>query len=222
MAPKTAAKKKSGKKTVKPLADRICFAALKISADEGWREVQIPRLAEELGEPVGEIVSTYPTPSRVADALLHRLDDIVLRQVDVIDTSDSPRDRLFEVLMMRFDALQDARAGYAALIKYRLCQPSFVIQRAPSMIHSMKMILAASDIQAEGFLGVARAHALAVAYVGVLQTWLKDDSHDLSATMSDLDKALERLEQLESLIEKGRRGLNSSKNASQTSSKPGS
>jgi hypothetical protein len=45
-------------------------------------------------------------------------------------------------------------------------------------------------------IGVARAHALAVAYASVLGVWLKDDSSDMSQTMSALDKALGRLEKL--------------------------
>lgn len=204
MAPKAVKQKKAAKTRVKSLDDRVCVAALKISAKDGWSNAQIARVAEEADAPIGEVISKYPTSNKIASALMRRIDNVVLTHVERIDISDSPRDRLFEVLMLRFDALQSSRAGYASLVQARMDNPSSLFVQAPSILHSMALMLIASGIEAGGIIGMARVHALALAYGSVVKVWLDDESADLAPTMSALDKALGRLQQMESLIAKAK------------------
>jgi ubiquinone biosynthesis protein COQ9 len=194
------AKAVTTKKAGPSLADRIADMSLEIAAREGWDAVRLDRLGDELGEPFGSVVVVYPTPDRIASTLLRRLDNQVLAQVNRVDDSELPRDRLFEVMMMRFDALQRHRAGYAALISSLSRRPLTAFMRAPSVVHSMALMLIAAGIGAQNPIGVARAHALAIAYASVLRIWLKDDSADMARTMSELDKTLGRLEKIQRMV----------------------
>ncbi|NKB46100.1 MAG: hypothetical protein GKS03_17705 [Alphaproteobacteria bacterium] len=200
MVAKKATKTKPRSKSKPSLADQIADAALDMAAREGWASVSLPKMAEAVGEPLGVVLAVYPTKGRIASSLLNRIDQYVLSQVQAIDESETPRDRLFEILMIRFDVLQHHRLGYSALIRGLSRRPPTLLMRAPALVHSMALMLIASGIDANSPLGVARAHALAVAYGTVVRTWLVDDSADMAKTMSALDKVLSRLEKIQSLI----------------------
>jgi AcrR family transcriptional regulator len=200
MAAKKTAKPKPRAKKDSSLKDRIADCALDLAAREGWEAMTLPRMADAVGEPLGAVIAVFPTTSRIASTLLDRIDQHVLSQVQAVDESETPRDRLFEVLMNRFDALQRHRSGYVALIQGVSRQPSAILLRAPAIVHSMALMLIASGIEASSPLGMARAHALAAAYGLVVRTWLKDDSADMAKTMSALDKNLSRLEKMQSMV----------------------
>ncbi|MBT4741443.1 MAG: hypothetical protein HN793_11825 [Rhodospirillaceae bacterium] len=200
MATKKTAKAKPGRKSKPDLADRIADAALEFAAREGWASLSVPKVADALSEPLGRVIGVYPTTGRIASALLSRIDEHVLSQVQDIDDSETPRDRLFEILMIRFDALQRHRSGYEALIRGLSRRPASILKRAPALVHSMALMLIASGIDASSPFGMIRAHALTIAYGAVLRTWLADDSDDMAKTMSALDQALDRLERMQSLI----------------------
>lgn len=200
MAPKKAAKAKPKRTPKSTLADRIADAALDLAAQKDWASLSVPKVAEACGEPLGVVLGVYPTTNRIASALMSRIDHDVLHQVQTIDHSETPRDRLFEILMIRFDALQRHRSGYEALIRGLFSRPSAILMRAPRTIHSMALMLIAAGIDASSPLGMLRAHALAVAYGSVVRVWLADDSADLAKTMAALDKSLNRLEKMQSLI----------------------
>ena len=198
-----AARKKTGSKSTvsrskagMPMLERIRTAALAIASADGWSAVSTSRLATDLGVPLGQIIAVCPTRSRVAALLFQQINQGVLSEVQRADDLEIPRDRLSDVMMKRFDVLQSDRAGYESLIRYTLRQPLRLACRAPAVVHSMALMLIAAGIGAEGLLGAARAHALAVAYGSIIRVWLKDDSADMAQTMSALDKALGRLEKI--------------------------
>lgn len=197
-AKKTTPKKKSSstKRSSEDTRDTLVDAALAIAGTEGWGTVTVARLAEESGIGLGEVIRICPTPASAANLALNRIDRRVLAGIKRIDLKDSTRDRLFEMLMARFDALQDHRAGYVALVKHALRNPMVLACRVPASLHSMALMLIAAGIGAEGPIGMLRVKAVALAYSSAVRVWLKDDSDDMAQTMSALDKALSRLEEL--------------------------
>lgn len=192
---KASAKKRSaGEKGSEVLVNRILGMALDLSAKEGWSSITPARLAETLAVPYGQVFAICPTRTAIAVQLIRRLDRQVLDQVRDVDPSESPRDRLFEVLMMRFDALQEHRDSYVGLIRHTQTHPAALLIIGPKVLHSMALTLIIAGITTDGLIGAVRTKALAAALSVVVKTWLKDDSADLAATMAALDKALGRLE----------------------------
>jgi hypothetical protein len=57
---------------------------------------------------------------------------------------------------------------------------------------SMRFMLEAAGIEAEGASGAIKLQGLALAWGRVLQTWLDDDEPALSKTMAELDRVLTR------------------------------
>lgn len=200
MAAKKATKAKAARKSQSPIADRIIDANVEIAAEKGWHGVSLAGVAEAIGEPLGAIIAVYPTTDRIASALFHRIDQRVLSQIQSVDESETPRDRLFEILMMRFDVLQEQRTLYVSIIHHMRRRPAALMLRAPAVVHSMALMLIASGVEASSLFGMARAHILAAAYGTLLRTWLKDDSPDMAQTMSAVDKVLNRLESAQRMV----------------------
>ncbi len=106
----------------------------------------------------------------------------------------SAKDRLFDLLMRRFDALNAHREAYAAL--------AWELPRTPleggcllfQLRRSLANMLEAAGLSASGLRGALRIEGLGAIYACALRVWLKDETADLSKTMAELDKRLVQVE----------------------------
>src|SRR5450432_2758712 len=92
----------------------LVTAAFRLAAEDGWRKVSVAAAARAAGLSLAEARGRFP--SRAAILLrFGRLAD----QAALLDApSEGPvRDRLFDLLMRRFDVLQAHRAGVKALLR---------------------------------------------------------------------------------------------------------
>lgn len=202
MAQKRTGKTGKVRKPSAPLPTRIHEAALKIAADEGWGSVTPRMVAHEIGEDLSAILKVAPTRAALACVIFRHIDDAVLDEAHNIDGSETPRDRLFEVLMIRFDVLQGHRAGILSLLAYYRQMPLAALCRLPGVAKSMTLMLSVADANAPDPFEGARGPALALGYIAVLQAWMKDESADMATTMSALDKMLSRMEKLQATAER--------------------
>ena len=109
---------------------------------------------------------------------------------------ETARDRLFDVLMRRLDAMQPHREGILRFMKDLPFHPFLVLSLGAAMERSMGWMLEAAGLDSHGAAGLARIKGLTAVWVYTLRAWLKDDSADLAATMAALDRALDRADQL--------------------------
>lgn len=172
----------------------IVDSALKLAADQGWRDTGLGDIAEAAKLPLGAVLSVYPSKTAVVAAYSRRIDDEVLKSDDPELIGEPPRDRLFDVMMRRFDALSPHRDAVRSIVSASLRDPVSAVCGAFILRRSMQMMLEAARIGASGLPGVVRIKGLAAIYLTVLRVWLNDDSEDMSETMSALDKALRRAE----------------------------
>lgn len=194
-----AAKKKTTKKKRQPKADPsalIIDAALDWSAKSGWRSLTMADIAEETGLGLAEIHAVYPCKSMILNGMVQRIDEQVFAAGEA--DGDSIRDRLFDLLMRRFDALDPIKPAISAIAHDSWCDPGAVFLTGPRMLSSMYWMLEAADVNASGLMGVARCKGLLLIYANAFRAWLKDDSADMAATMAALDRGLQQAERLES------------------------
>jgi hypothetical protein len=104
------------------------------------------------------------------------------------------KDRLFEILMERFDAA----APYKLVLKRFWHDCLYTPDDFPSLAcqgySSMAWMLEAVGLNPRGIPGIVRVQGLTALYVLTLRTWLDDDSPDLGKTMAFLDKGLSKME----------------------------
>jgi AcrR family transcriptional regulator len=171
------------------LATRIVDAALALAAREGWRSVSLAAIAAEADISVLQLYAIYRSKAAILGAFHRRLDAAALADADA-PADERPRDRLFDVVMRRFDALQPHKPAVAAIARDAASDPLATLCGLPGLLNSMGWMLEVAGISASGFIGRARAKLLLGIYLSVLRVWLADDSADMTRTMAALDSRL--------------------------------
>ena len=178
------------------IPNHIVKTALTLAASQGWSDTTLGDIADAAKLPLGEVLAIYPSKAAIIATDSRRIDSGVLKASDPDLAGEPPRDRLFDVMMRRFDALAPDRDAVRSIICASLCDPVNAVCGAFVLRRSMVMMLEAASISASGLPGVVRVKGLAAIYLSVLRVWLNDDSEDMARTMSALDRGLRRAERL--------------------------
>jgi hypothetical protein len=119
---------------------------------------------------------------------------LVLADFEPDSESESARDRLFDVLMRRFDVLDAYKAAIGRISSAACRDPLIGMAAGAGLLRSMGLMLEAAGIGSNGLRGMVRRKGLAAIYGATLRDWLKDDTADKSRTMAALDGRLRRAE----------------------------
>lgn len=195
-----AAKKKSSKAKTdsRSTHDKLIDAALELAAERPWRTISLPEIAERANVPVGEALMTLPSRDRIQRALIDRVDTQVFSSLEDDPLDGSVKDRLFDILMRRFDALEGHQAALRSMAKDAARDPLGTACTGIRFLKSMALSLQAAGVSPEGCSGAAKAKALTVIQLNASRVWMKDDDPGLAQTMAALDKGLARAEKLAS------------------------
>ncbi len=173
---------------------RLVAGLWRVVTRHGWDGLTMRRVSAASGVSLAELRRRCPTPS-VLLALHNRVVDQQVLEGTVPDTGDTPRERLFDVLMRRVDALQPHRRGVLRLLDEALTDPVLALALFFGLPRSMAWMLEAARIGTDGFAGALRANGLAAVWLYTLRAWARDNTEDLGPTMAALDRALDRAEQ---------------------------
>jgi AcrR family transcriptional regulator len=176
--------------------DRLIAAALALAlaARQGWRRTGLAEIAAEAGLKLHEAYAIHRSKGAILRAFIRRIDQEVLAGA-APDASESARERLFDTLMRRFEALKPHKEAVRAIARDSVGDPGALLGLAV-MRRSMQWMLEASGISIPGCAGRAVTHLMLALHLSVLRTFLGDDSPDLAATMKALDQGLRRGESL--------------------------
>ncbi len=178
-----------------PLADRLLDAALAMIAADGWRSATMGEIALRGGVALADLYALFPSRPHLLAALLARTDRRVLA-APVADATENPRDRLFDVLMRRFDALQPHKEAYLRLMRELPFDPPAMLALLLRLRRAMRWMVEAAGLSASGAAGLLRTRGLALIYLNALRIWAGDDSPDMARTMAALDRDLRRADAL--------------------------
>lgn len=175
---------------------KAVIAALSLAQSYGWQHVRLNDIAEEAELSLAELHDHFADKFDILAALGRMIDQRVLENIPQPAADTPARDRLFDVLMERFDALNDHRDGIIAILNSFRGDPKDALCSLPHLGRSMVWMLEAAGIEATGWKGALKVAGLSALYLKILKTWKEDDSPDMSRTMAALDKALNRAEQM--------------------------
>jgi AcrR family transcriptional regulator len=178
------------------VAERVIAAAMSLAAERGWRELSLAQIAQAAELPLSEIYPEFTSKQAILGGLMRRVDAAVLAEEDQDPAQGSARDRLFDVIMRRFDALQPYKAGLGNVIYDQCRDPLAVLCTLPRLYGSMALMLESARLSAEGPTGCLRVKGLTAIYLATLRDWLRDDSEDLAKTMACLDRRLARADDI--------------------------
>ena len=175
-------------------ADRIIEAALGLVATDGWRHLSLAAVAAAAEVPIGQIYRLFGSKQGILCGLYRRIDEAVLTQPPQAEAGERARDRLFDLLMRRFDALRPYKPAIEVLRRELVGDPLMALCAGGSLMRSMSWMLAAADIATGGIRGAIAVKLTAAAYLSTMGVWRGDDSPDLARTMAVLDGRLRRIE----------------------------
>jgi AcrR family transcriptional regulator len=185
--------------------DPIVQAAFTLAARLRWRHVTLADIADEAKVSLAELYHAYPSKDAILAAYTSAIDEMVLAGAEPPEEEESVKDRLFDALMRRFDAMKPQRDGIAAILRDGAEGPVSMLCGAARLLRSMAWTLESVGVSASGPAGAIKTKGLLAVYLGTLRVWLRDDTEDLSRTMAALDKRLARAEQFASTLFGGRR-----------------
>lgn len=174
--------------------DRCLDALMAVIDRQGWHQATLESIAREAGIPVWQLVLTAGNRFDMLAKFGRRADIAALRSINPADTGQSTRDRLFDLIMARFDAHQPFRGAIQKLSNATYTDPGLAAFFACQLPRSISVIADAAGVRTSGISGAARVHGLTLLYLSVTRTWLNDETPDMSRTMAALDQALARAE----------------------------
>ncbi|MEO1103365.1 MAG: TetR family transcriptional regulator [Pseudomonadota bacterium] len=175
-------------------ADKIIDATMALLADRPFEEVTLRAIATEAGISLGELNQHFSTRGHILSAFSRRIDQAVLANEFSDMVGESGRDRLFDVLMSRLDALSPHKAALKSLMQAARRDPAVALGLNTIGLRGQSWMLAAAGLSAPGWRGRIATQSLAVAFAKVLRTFVDEDDPGMPRTMARLDKELRELE----------------------------
>ena len=182
---------------------RIVDAALQLSVERGWAAITLDDIAVAAKLDIDEVYRLTPTKSSVLNAFVRRTDLAVLDgqlSADDEEAEATTHDRLFDVLMRRFEVLSPDRTALGMLCRDLPRDPVSLAAVIPQAHYSFGRMLEAAGVSTKGVRGLARIHAVAAVWVATQRTWFSDEGADMSRTMAVLDRNLRRMEETVGLV----------------------
>jgi len=172
--------------------DAVIAVAMDLFAGRGWTNTSLADIATAAGVSFADFYPVFPSKIAIMRAFMATIDRKVLGAAP--EAGASVRERLFELVMRRFDALQPQRKALERLAQDLPRDPAAAAAIGMRSCRSIAAIAELAGIDTAGLGGALRVKALVALYAWVMRTWLGDDSSDMARTMKSLDQALERLE----------------------------
>jgi AcrR family transcriptional regulator len=175
---------------------RIVDALMALAGERAWDDFSIADVAERAGVSLAKFREYFPSKGAVITAYSRKIDQIVLDGTGTDLVEESAKERLFDVLMRRLDAMQDDRDGIEGIREWARTDPLAALAANQAMVNSMRFMLTAAGIDTEGPVGSLKTQGLVFAWSRVLDVWFRDRDGGLAKTMAALDRELMRGERL--------------------------
>lgn len=174
-------------------AERILAGAMETAQRLGWRRAALADIAAAAGVSLAELHSNFADKGAILRGIVDLADrKVLMGMANGPDMESSPRDRLFDVLMRRFDALAPYRAGVESIAHWARREPLAAAALNRMVVNSMRFMLEAAGIDSEGGVGALKLQGLTLAWARLVNIWLADDDPGMAATMAELDRTLRR------------------------------
>ena len=126
--------------------DKVIDALMALAAERDWDQIEIGDIAEQAGISLAEFRDVFPSKGAILGGFARRIDHAVLAGAtdDLADESD--KDRLFDVLMRRFDALSAYKHALMRMTPSLMRDPISLAALNQVAVNSMRFMLASAGI----------------------------------------------------------------------------
>lgn len=180
--------------------DKAVDALMTLLAEHSFAEIGLAEVAGRAGIKLSQLRAEFGSTLAIVAAHIKDIDRIVLAG-DADMAEESPRDRLFDVLMRRLDALAPYKDATRSLLRSARRNAGLAFALNALATRSQRWMLEAAGIGAHGPKGALRAQGAALMFARVLAIWVNDDEEGLDRTMAALDRGLASAERWSGFVD---------------------
>ena len=180
--------------------EKIIEAFMALLAEQPFEKIGLADIAERAGVSLADLRGEFGSPMAILAAHVKDLDRQVLAGSDPDMDEESPRERLFDVLMRRLELLAPHKEAVRSLMRSARRDPPLALALNAMTVRSQQWMLTAAGIHASGPQGMVRSQGLALLFANVLRTWVDDDD-DQTKTLAALDSQLARGQRFVGLLD---------------------
>jgi AcrR family transcriptional regulator len=181
--------------------ERVVAALMALLAEKPFERIGFSDIAEQAGMTLATLRDLFPSKVAILAQRTKQIDRAVLSAIDADMAEEPARERLFDVLMRRFEAMTEDRPALRSLRRSAARDPGLALALNGLAVNSQQWMLSAAGIGASGPKGMFRAQGLALLYAKVARVWIDDDDPGFARTMAALDRELANGQRLSSLLD---------------------
>jgi len=174
--------------------DKAVDALMALLADRSFEDIGLAEVAGRAGLKLSQLRAEFGSTLAIYAAHIKDIDRIVLAGGDDDMSEEPPRERLFDVLMRRIEAITPYKDAVRSVLRSVRRNPGLAFALNAITARSQHWMLEAAGINAAGPRGALRAQGAALMFARVVGVWLDDDEPGLDRTMAALDRGLSRAE----------------------------
>lgn len=165
-------------------------ALMRLAASRPWDEIELNDIAAEAELSLAALRGLFPSKLAMLGGLTRIVDDAVLGNVSEDLAGEPVRERLFDLVMRRLDAMAPYRQALRRIVPAVRRDPLALAALNRGAVNSWRYLLASIGIPTEDALGSVRVQGAVLLMARVSEVWLDDDEPELSRTMARLDREL--------------------------------
>ncbi len=170
--------------------DKAVDALMALLAEQSFEQIGLAEVAGRAGLKLSALRSEFGSTLAIVGAHIKDIDRAVLAGGTADMAEEPARERLFDVLMRRLEALAPYKTAVRSLLRSARRNPGLALALNAMAVRSQSWMLEAAGIGASGPKGALRAQGAALMFARVLSVWFDDDEPGLDRTMAALGRGL--------------------------------
>ena len=179
-----------------PSRDAVVDALMRLAESRPWSDIELQDIAREAAISLADLRDMFPSKGAILGGLSRRVDRQVLEGTTDDLAGEPARERLFDVMMRRLDALAPYKRALKRIAQGMRGDPLAVAAMNQLALNSQRYMLAAAGISTEDALGFLKLQGAVIIHANTLETWFEDDDPALARTMARLDREIRRGERV--------------------------
>jgi len=179
---------------------KICVSALRLASTRDWRDLTFEQIAKAARIPVAQAAKHFSGKNEILPAIVRTVTAETIDAIPKPGKRVTAHDRLFEVMMARFDILQKHRKAILSVMEESFRDSKMTCVLLPAQMQAMRETLTFSELAHRGMYQQMATAGLWVVYVATLRVWRYDETIDMTKTMAVLDRNLRLAEKVSDII----------------------
>ena len=178
-----------GNKTLKKNEKKIVETTLYLLKKKGWNDTALSEIKKK--SKIKDFDRIIKDKKSIVPFIHKYFDYKLILEIENVEKSNN-KDMIFEILMMRFDILQNHRKAVISIFNSIKNNPKDLILLLPNVLDSIILMTKHTNISVIGIKGQLKIKGILIIYINSFFVWMKDQTTSLDKTMNSIDKSLDQ------------------------------